>query len=428
MKVLHLCDHYRPIGGAEKLLFDTLDALEKEAGVQDVVVTHNFPENRVSGKRKEYIVPDLDIQPFSWDLLDYILRAIKAKKMLRQIINAERPDVIHIHNFQNPFVIAEAIKSTPTVRSVHDPRLYCFNDWRILRRTNEVCPYPMGYKCVSEGCLWPDLIRFTFHGRAAVPRYISYLLHRKADKLILESQAMIACALQNNYREEQIAHLPNFTKTFDFDETMKRSEAFDRPAENSILFVGRASAEKGINYLLEAAALLNVPFKLYLVTGGPDMPGVYDKIKKLGLSDRVEVPGVQPYDKTRDYYAMADVVVVPSIWIESFCLVGIEAMSNAKPVVAFRTGGIPDWLVDGETGLLAECRNVRDLADKIEIILKDKEKAKAYGVNGFERVQERFSKDIYIPRLVNIYKSAIEARKFKGSSPIVEPNSLTCHK
>ena len=141
------------------------------------------------------------------------------------------------------------------------------------------------------------------------------------------------------------------------------------------------------------------------------MSDIYDKIKKLGLSDRVEVPGIQSYEKTRDYYAMADVVVVPSVWIESFCLVGIEAMANAKPVAAFRTGGIPDWLVDGETGLLAECRNVRDLADKIELMLKDKEKAKRYGIAGFERVQEKYTKDVYIPRLINIYKSAMEAKK-----------------
>ena len=169
----------------------------------------------------------------------------------------------------------------------------------------------MGYKCLTEGCLWPDLLMFTFDGRAAVPRYFSYLIHMKVDKLIVESEAMKACVLQNGYREEQIAFLPNFTRTYDFDEVMQRSRDLDRPEENSILFVGRASFEKGIDYLLEAVALLKIPFKLCLVTGGPAMSEVYDRVKKLGLSDRVEIPGIQSYEKTRDYYAMADVVVVP---------------------------------------------------------------------------------------------------------------------
>lgn len=416
MKVLHLCDHYRPIGGAEKLLFDTLETLEKNAGVQNVVVTHNFPENKTSGNRKEYIVPDLDLQPFSWNCLDYILRSIRAKKVLGRIIDEERPDVIHIHNMQNPFVISEAVKKIATVRSVHDPRLYCFNSWRILRKSKETCLYPMGYKCLTEGCLWPDLLMFTFDGRAAVPRYFSYLIHKKVDKLIVESEAMKACVLQNGYREEQIAFLPNFTRTYDFDEVMQRSRYLDRPEESSILFVGRASFEKGIDYLLEAVALLKIPFKLYLVTGGPAMSEVYDRVNKLGLLDRVEIPGIQSYEKTRDYYAMADVVVVPSVWIESFCLVGIEAMANAKPVVAFRTGGIPDWLVDGVTGRLAECRNAADLAEKIESLLIDQEDAKSLGINGYNRVMEKFSKDIYIPRLINIYHSAIEKRKVRNDT------------
>lgn len=410
MKVLHLCDHYRPIGGAEKLLFDTLDALEK-AGVENIIATHDYPANKATGSRKEYIVHDLDMHPFSWNFLDYLARGLRSKKPLRRIIEEERPDVIHIHNMQNPFAISTAVRMAPTVRSIHDPRLYCFNNWRILRKTREICPYPLGRKCVTEGCLWPDLLGFTFEGRCAMPRYASYLLHRKVDKLIVESEAMHACVIQNGYREEQMAYLPNFTRTFDFEEVMRRSDELDKPEENSILFVGRASFEKGVDHLLEAAATLKIPFKLYLVTGGPAMSQIYDKIKELNLSDKVEVPGVQSYEKTRDYYAMADVVVVPSVWIESFCLVGIEAMANAKPVVAFRTGGIPDWLADGQTGYLAECRNVGDLAAKIERVLADKAAAKAMGIMGYRRVQEKYTMDVYLPRLINIYESAIKARR-----------------
>ena len=411
MKFLHLCDHNRPIGGAEKLLFDTLDALEKKGGVENVIVTHDYAENRETGDRKEYIVHDLDIQPYSWNMLDYLIRAVRAGKALREILSREKPDVIHIHNMQNPFVIGAAIKGAPTARSIHDPRLYCFNNWRIMRKNNGICPYPLGAKCVSEGCLWPDLLKFTYDGRCAIPRYYTYHLHRKVDKLIVESEAMRACVLQNGYGEEQLAYLPNFTRTFDLSEVMKRSEELDRPEENSILFVGRASSEKGIMYLLDAAALLKIPFKLYLVTGGPAMSEVHDKIKELGLSDRGPVAGVQSYERTRDYYAMADVIVVPSVWIESFCLVGIEAMANAKPVVAFRTGGIPDWLVDGKTGYLAECRDVKDLANKITHMLKDKEKARAMGLMGYKRVQEKYTMDVYLPRLIDIYRSAMDARK-----------------
>ncbi|MFH1903481.1 MAG: glycosyltransferase family 4 protein [Candidatus Omnitrophota bacterium] len=407
MKVLHLCDYYRPFGGAEKLLFDTLFYLENELGVENVIAMENYPGNHLTGERKEYIVSGLNAQP-TGGVIGYLTGCFSARKHLRRILEKEKPDIVHIHNLQNPFSIAEALKMSPRVRSIHDPRLYCFNSWRILPRTKEICPYPLGYKCLTEGCLLPDLLTFSNKGRNAIPSYLSYRLHRKMDKIILESQAMIACILQNGYREEQIAYLPNFTRTYDLTDVLERNARLARPNENSIVFVGRASYEKGIDYLLEAVALLKIPFRLYLITGGDYMPLVYKKIRDLKLKDKVEAPGILSYEKTRDYYSMADVVVVPSVWIEPFCLVGIEAMANAKPVVAYRTGGIPDWLVDGQTGLLAECRNAANLAEKIENLLLDKDKAKAYGLAGFKRVQEKYNKDVYLANLLKIYKNAID--------------------
>lgn len=410
MKILHICDHYRPFGGAEKLLFDTLFYLENDLGVENVIAMHNYPENQFTGERKEYLVPGLDVQPIG-GYFSYFCQSFMARRYLRWIIKSEKPDVVHIHNLQNPFSIAEVIKILPTVRSIHDPRVYCFNDWRLLQRNKEICPYPLGYKCLTEGCLWPELVKFSEDAQKAIPKYLSYRLHRKVDKIIVESKAMFACLLQNGYRKEQIAYLPNFTRTYDLQEVLERNSRMVRPHANSIVFVGRASYEKGLDCLLEAVSLLKIPFRLYLITGGPYILKVYEKIKDLNLQDKVEIFGPLSYEKTRDYYSMADVVVVPSIWIESFCLVGIEAMANAKPVVAYRTGGIPDWLVHEETGLLAECRNVADLADKIKVLLLDKEKAKSYGLAGFKRVQEKYNKDVYLKRLLEIYKSAIVAKR-----------------
>lgn len=410
LKILHLCDHYRAIGGAEKLLFDMLMMLEG-AGVKNVIVMHDYPENKCLNVRSEYIVSGLDVQPTTNNLLSYISKSLSAKKTLHKIILKEKPDLIHIHNIQNPFTIAEAIKMAPTVRSNHDPRLYCFTDWRLLPVSKDICPYPLGYRCITEGCIGKELLKFSINGKKAIPRYASYLLHRKINKLILESQAMITCALQNGYRKEQIELLPNFTTTYELNEVMERNKRFNQPDKNVIVFVGRASYEKGIEYLLQAVYLLKIPFNLYLVTGGPEVVNIYEKVKELKLEDKVEILGPLSYEKTRDYYNMADLIVVPSVWIESFCLVGIEAMANAKPVVAFKTGGIPDWLVDGETGFLAELKNVNDLAEKMKRLLTDKKLANKYGLKGYERVKEKYSKDVYLPKLMKIYKSVTESGK-----------------
>jgi glycosyltransferase involved in cell wall biosynthesis len=82
-------------------------------------------------------------------------------------------------------------------------------------------------------------------------------------------------------------------------------------------------------------------------------------------------------------------------------------------VVAFRTGGIPDWLSDGETGLLAEPGNTPELASKIETILANKEIGKQYGQAGYKRASELFCKEVYLAQLMKIYKKAVEKRRDK---------------
>ncbi|MEI6846159.1 MAG: glycosyltransferase, partial [Candidatus Firestonebacteria bacterium] len=318
---------------------------------------------------------------------------------------------IHIHNIQNPFVIHEAIRETPVARSVHDPRLYCFTDWRLLPGTRRICPYPLGYKCLTEGCVGKELLKFSLSGRKAFPRYFNYLLHRKVDSIIMESQAMLACAFQNSYRQEQLELLPNFTNIEPLEKVLERNKKQEKPGENSIVFVGRASYEKGILPLLEAVKTLTTPYKLYLITGGPETPAIYEKIKELDLAAEVSVLGPLSYAETKNYYSRAKVVVVPSVWIESFCLVGIEAMANAKPVVAFRTGGIPDWLADGETGLLAEPGNIKELVANIEKLLMCKSKAEKYGLAGYKRASELYGKETYLKQLLQIYEKTIGKRE-----------------
>ncbi len=105
---------------------------------------------------------------------------------------------------------------------------------------------------------------------------------------------------------------------------------------------------------------------------------------------------------------MADVVVVPSIWFETFCLIGIEAYAHLTPVVATRTGGIKDWCVDGETGYLVDIFNEDALASRIDALLDDPEKAKQFGLNGYQRVQKHYSEQIYYRRLRALYEKVIQ--------------------
>ena len=138
------------------------------------------------------------------------------------------------------------------------------------------------------------------------------------------------------------------------------------------------------------------------------MEHIKNAVQARNLEQTIKIHGALSYDETRKFYAKADAVIIPSVWIESFCLVGLEAMANMKPVIGSKIGGIKDWLLDGKTGYHFEAGNATELAQKIDCLLTDKDSAAKMGINGYERVKQYYNKKIYINSLTNIYRKAGE--------------------
>jgi glycosyltransferase involved in cell wall biosynthesis/GT2 family glycosyltransferase len=120
-------------------------------------------------------------------------------------------------------------------------------------------------------------------------------------------------------------------------------------------YVGRLEKHKGIDVLM--AALAGLPAtELHLYGGGPQEPALRDRAAELGMSDRVHFAGYLTQEELPAAYRSLDVVAVPSLptkgWLEQFCRVAVEAMASGVPVVASRSGAIPD--VVGAAGVLVE--------------------------------------------------------------------------
>ncbi len=140
------------------------------------------------------------------------------------------------------------------------------------------------------------------------------------------------------------------------------------PGEHPVVgYVGRLEPHKGVAELLRATA--SRPGWQVRITGdGPQRAELEALAVQLGIADRVRFLGHAGGDALAEHYRELDVLVVPSIptpsWLEQFCRVAVEAMASGVPVVASRTGAIPDVL--GDVGVLVEPRDATALADGVD--------------------------------------------------------------
>lgn len=142
-----------------------------------------------------------------------------------------------------------------------------------------------------------------------------------------------------------------------------------------IVFVGRLVAAKGVNVLLEAARRLDDDVHLVIVGDGPERAALEQRTRLHGLGERVSFTGFLDHQDIPRLLAHADILVLPSFYEELGSIL-IEAMESALPVVASRTGGIPEVVSHGVNGLLVEPGDAGELAAAMARILDDQTLAK----------------------------------------------------
>jgi glycosyltransferase involved in cell wall biosynthesis len=179
------------------------------------------------------------------------------------------------------------------------------------------------------------------------------------------------------------------------------------PSRPRILFSGRVVEAKGVETLLRAAARLNVP--LDVAGDGWLLPRARQLAARLGLSGRVAFLGWLDGDELAKAIDRAGVVALPSHWPEPFGLVGLEALAHGRPVVASRTGGIPEWLADGEVGLLVPPGDEVALAGALAEVLGDARRAAALGARGSALVRSSFTAERYVVAVEGVYRRAVRA-------------------
>ena len=113
--------------------------------------------------------------------------------------------------------------------------------------------------------------------------------------------------------------------------------------------------------------------------------------------------GVVSHDDLAELYSKASVVVLPSVVAENCPLVVLEAMASGRAVIGSRIGGIPELVVENETGLLFNPRETNELSEKIIHLLLDREMAERMGRSGRKRVERKFSAEVHVRRILDLY-------------------------
>jgi len=183
----------------------------------------------------------------------------------------------------------------------------------------------------------------------------------------------------------------------------------DRPY---VLFLGRISRQKGIVELLESAKEFDRRAQLVLCAGAPDtdeMAVVAREAVAAARSAGVDVVWIEemlPRASAVQLLTHAAVFVCPSIY-EPFGLINLEAMACETAVVATRVGGIPEVVVDGETGWLVEPGDATEMAAKVNVLLADPARAEQFGRAGRARVVAHFSWKAIAARTAELYASLV---------------------
>lgn len=161
-----------------------------------------------------------------------------------------------------------------------------------------------------------------------------------------------------------------------------------------ILYVGQLVRGKGVDLLLRALSLLDIPFRADIVGANNDEEMLRQISSKLGLAAKVNFAGWQ--SSPDSFIERANIFAFPSRWQEPFGLTGIEAFAYGVPVVGFNVGGVSEWLHDGENGLLVKERDIAGFAAALKLLAENPEKAKKFGANGYQMVAKDYSQEQFI--------------------------------
>jgi len=381
VKILHINDTYAATGGITRYIFDVTELLELHGHENVIIYRKQHERTVVDGRKTYYVSSNAD--------------NLGGRGTIRRIIFQQQPDLIYLHAVYDPRVVADIIELAPAVAYVHGFHTVCPGLAKYFRRGDAICTRAFGWGCVPM--IYARRCASARHPRSVWRIMGATAAHKQAyqrlPRILVASNYMRNLLLQNGFHNERVTVLA-------YPQKPVSPVPYPNHQPKRILYAGRLEIEKGVPYLLRTLTHLKMPCELR-VAGDGTLRATYETlVGELGLAERVHFLGWLDESELDAEYRESALVVMPSICPEAFGQVGVQAMLHCRPVVAFKVGGIPDWLKDGEHGFLVEPRNVQLLAARIGQLLKDSSLAQEMGTRGREFALRQYAPEEHIAQLL----------------------------
>lgn len=211
--------------------------------------------------------------------------------------------------------------------------------------------------------------------------------------------------------ESRIEVVPNFVDTRIYRPGLEpcHRATLAPDGEKIVMHISNFRPVKRVEDVVEifARVLGEIPSRLVLVGDGPDLPRARVKVEELGIRDSVVFLG--EYTPVQELLSCSDLFLLPS-GSESFGLAALEAMACGSPVVASRVGGLPEVIMDGETGYLCEAGDIDEMAAASIKILSDDKHRKELSDAGRAFAVKHFSSECIVPRYEEYYRRILGSR------------------
>lgn len=317
-----------------------------------------------------------------------------------------QPDVIHAHNIHG-YLSYHSLKlacdrNIPVLLTFHDSMSFAYGP--LTHFTHKVDESRLPH--IPKEKYQMSTLELINHARTAYFPLRNFFnkkyINRCVDIGIAVSDELKKALNANNIQCDDFIHNGVDVNNFKSGDGAKFRKDYSLGGNLIILFGGRVSRWKGAAKLARAFGNIAQQFPKARVVVVGDPNGYVDRMKDFAdpHGDKIVKTGWLDFDEMVDAYHAADIVTTPSICLDSFPTMNLEAMATSTPVIASCFGGAKELVIDGKTGTITNPLDIDSFSDDIADLLEDEVKRKRYGKRGFERVAKNFSLKIQIRKYI----------------------------